>query len=105
MFKLKHPNVKILGGLPAFVGQTGVIVDKEGKLYRVKFDSPVEVPDVGLVTDDLWEPKLLKVIRPPLNKPGRPVAVDAPADEAPVRVRNGYCFHATHWVRRVVSPR
>ena len=33
MFKpLKHPNVKILDGLPAFIGMTGVIVDKEGKL-------------------------------------------------------------------------
>jgi len=73
MFKpLKHPNVKILGGLPVFIGQTGVIVDKEGKLYRVKLDTPVEVPDVGLVTDDLWEPKLLKVIRPPVEKPAKP---------------------------------
>ena len=70
MFKpLKHPNVKILDGLPAFIGQTGVIVDKEGKLYRVKLDQPVTVDGVGIVTSDLWEPAKLKVIKPVAAKP------------------------------------
>jgi hypothetical protein len=74
MFKpLKHPNVRILAGMKEFVGQTGVIIDKEGKQYRVKLDVPVEVTGVGTVTSDLWEPAMLKVIRPP--------AIKAPAVE------------------------
>ncbi|SEP09835.1 hypothetical protein SAMN02990966_03957 [Rhodospirillales bacterium URHD0017] len=74
MFKpLKHPNVKILEGVQQLVGQTGVIVDKEDKHYRVKLNQPVEVPGVGLVTSDLWLPSALKVIRP------AKVASDAPA--------------------------
>ena len=102
MFKpLKNPNVKILGGMAEFIGQTGVIVDKEGKLYRVKLNTPVEMPNVGTVTDDLWEPALLKVIRPLVAKapkvaeaaqPAAPEAiVEAAAPEAApaVETRDG----------------
>jgi hypothetical protein len=81
MFKpLKHPHVQILDGVKELIGQTGLITDKEGKLYCVKLDTPVEVPNVGIVTDDLWEPSKLKVIRPPVVKPVKaPAAVgDAP---------------------------
>jgi hypothetical protein len=85
MFKpLKHPFVKILGGLPVFIGQTGEIVDKEGKLYRVKLDAPVMVPNVGEVTNDLWEPAMLKVIKP--GQKAKAVAIDAPVT-APATTR------------------
>jgi hypothetical protein len=43
-----------------FVGKIGTVVDREGMLLRVRLDEPVEVPGIGLVTDDLWEPRLLK---------------------------------------------
>lgn len=82
MFKpLKHPHVRILDGIAPLIGKTGVITDKEGKLYRVTLDEPVEVDGVGTVTDELWEPAKLKVIRPPVIKP-----VIAPAAEAPAAV-------------------
>jgi hypothetical protein len=68
-----HPNsrigrrVQIMGGKKEFVGRTGVIVDLEKhgweKLYRVELDDPVEIPLVGLVTDDLWEGRFLKTVR------------------------------------------
>ena len=56
-------HVKILGGMKEFVGKTGMVVDREGKLLRVYLDQPVEIPNLGMVTDDLWEPRLLKTIR------------------------------------------
>ena len=60
-------HVRITGGMKAFVGQTGVIVDVEKhgsqRLYRVELDDPVEIPLVGLVTDDLWEGSFLKTVR------------------------------------------
>jgi hypothetical protein len=87
MFKpLKHPNVRILEGVAEFVGKTGVIIDKEGKQYRVRLDEPVEVPGVGTVTHDLWMPAHLKVIRPPVAKvaaPAAPEAATVAAVEAP----------------------
>ena len=90
MFKpLKHPNVRILEGLAPLIGKTGVITDKEGKLYRVKLDEPVEVDGVGIVTDDLWMPAHLKVIRPGAIKPvvvgqqpEAPAVVESPVVEA-----------------------
>ena len=54
--------VKIKGGMKEFVGKTGYIMQKEGKHYRVKLDTPVEIEGVGKVTSDLWEPSLLKKI-------------------------------------------
>ena len=58
-------QVKIIGGMLEFVGSTGVVVDIEKRrgeetLYRVKLDQPVEIPHVGLVTDDLWASRYLK---------------------------------------------
>jgi hypothetical protein len=46
-----------------FVGKTGVIIAREGMLLRVRLDEPVDVPNVGNVTDGLWEPRLLKTFR------------------------------------------
>ena len=61
-------RVRILGGMPEFVGQTGTIIDvekhsREPAYYRVRLDEPVEIPHVGLVHDDLWQGRLLKTIR------------------------------------------
>lgn len=56
-------RVRITGGMQEFVGQTGVIVGVEKPYYRVELDEPVEVPTVGLVTDDLWMGHLLKTLR------------------------------------------
>lgn len=53
-------HVKIMGGMKEFVGQTGRIIAKEGNMYRVKLDNPVEVPYAGRVTSDLWEGRFLK---------------------------------------------
>jgi hypothetical protein len=52
-------RVEILGGMAEFAGKTGTIIDdseRDGvyKMYRVRFDEPVEVPGLGRVTDDLW---------------------------------------------------
>jgi hypothetical protein len=62
-------RVRILGGLREFVGQIGTIVDAEKPsrheptYYRVRLDTPVEIPLVGRVGDDLWQGHLLKTIR------------------------------------------
>lgn len=60
-------RVKIVGGMPEFVGKTGTVVgqEKDGsvKLYRVRLDEPVEIPGVGLVCDDLWAGSFLKTVR------------------------------------------
>jgi hypothetical protein len=56
-------RVKILGGMSEFIGQTGRVQGKEDGLYRVILDTPVTVPGVGIVTSDLWEPRLLRTIR------------------------------------------
>jgi hypothetical protein len=49
--------------LRGFVGRTGRIASKEGDLYRVRLDEPVDVPGVGMVRDDLWEGGFLKRVR------------------------------------------
>lgn len=56
-------RVKILGGMAEFVGRTGWVSHKEGELFRVDLDAPVEVEGVGLVTSDLWEGRLLRTVR------------------------------------------
>jgi hypothetical protein len=53
-------RVRINGGMKEFVGRTGTVVGKEGKMWRVRLDSPVEIPGVGSVSSDLWEGRLLK---------------------------------------------
>jgi hypothetical protein len=42
-----------------FHGKTGRIIGQEGKQYRVRLDTPVEIPGVGEVEDDLWDGNLL----------------------------------------------
>lgn len=56
-------RVRILSGMPEFVGRIGTIVDTEADYYRVQLDEPVEVAGVGLVEDDLWQGHLLKTLR------------------------------------------
>jgi hypothetical protein len=60
-----NQHVEILGGMSEFVGRTGTILGKEDKLYRVKLDEPVEIPNIGLVADDLWEGRMLRTQRQP----------------------------------------
>ena len=50
------------GAIPEFTGKTGT-AHKEGKMWRVTFDTPVEVPGVGQVRDDLWEGRFLKTVK------------------------------------------
>ena len=57
-------RVRILGGLLAFIGKTGQIVGKEGNLYRVHLDEPVDVAGIGRVRDDQWEDSALKALMP-----------------------------------------
>ena len=64
---ISHPHrsrygrrVRIVGGMSEFVGKIGTVVGRDGMLLRVRLDEPVNVPGIGLVTDDLWEPRLLK---------------------------------------------
>lgn len=52
-------KVKIKRGMPEFVGSTGTVIDneKDGRtviMNRVRLDSPVEIPGLGFVADDLW---------------------------------------------------
>lgn len=46
-----------------FNGKTGSIMSKEDGYYRVKLDSPVNIPNVGKVTSDLWEKQFIKKIK------------------------------------------
>ncbi len=57
-------RVRILGGLVEFVGKTGEIVAKEGDLYRVYVDEPVDVAGIGRIRDDLWEGSALETLMP-----------------------------------------
>jgi len=61
------PNVKILAGMSEFIGKTGTIIDseKDGRvtMYRVRLDTPVDIPGVGLVRDDLWAGEYLRRVR------------------------------------------
>jgi hypothetical protein len=65
--KLQHgDSVKILGGMKEFVGRTGTVYGDDPEydgLWRVRLDSPVQIPDVGTVTDDLWKRNLLKIVK------------------------------------------
>lgn len=62
-------RVKILAGMQEFVGQTGtVIVERETNdgstwMHRVRLDEPVDIPGVGLVTDDLWGSSYLRTVK------------------------------------------
>jgi hypothetical protein len=51
----------------AFDGKTGTIqgIEMDGgtKMYRVRLDTPVNIPGIGQVTDDLWSSKYLKKLR------------------------------------------
>jgi hypothetical protein len=68
---ISHPHrsshygrrVRIVGGMAELVGKLGTVIGREGMLLRVRLDEPVEVPGIGRVTDDLWEPRLLKTHR------------------------------------------
>lgn len=55
-------RVRIVAGMAEFVGQVGEAI-REGKMWRVYLDQPVEVPGVGRVSDDLWEGRFLKTVR------------------------------------------
>ena len=50
-----------------FSGKTGTIVgtefDGRTRMYRVRLDTSVHVPGVGLVADDLWSGKWLSKVR------------------------------------------
>jgi hypothetical protein len=55
-------RVKILGGMKEFIGKTGTVSGKEGGMWRVRLDEPVNIPGVGSVTSDLWEGRFLRKI-------------------------------------------
>jgi hypothetical protein len=67
MAKKLFSDVTILDGMKEFVGQKGMIVDieKDGRttMYRVRLQTPVEIPGVGLVKVDIWEGRSLKSAR------------------------------------------
>ncbi len=62
-------RVTITAGMTEFVGKTGRVVSKEkmGRnepaYFRVQLDTPVEVPGVGRVHDDLWQGMYLRRAR------------------------------------------
>lgn len=62
--KIKDSSVR------QYNGKFGTVIgsEKDG-LYRVRLDKPVNVPGVGIVTDDLWSKDYLTKVRP--SKPGR----------------------------------
>jgi type IV secretory pathway VirB10-like protein len=61
MFKpLKRPNCKFIGGEAAFIGKTGLIVDKIDKHFRIILDEPVDGR-----TEGQWLPREVALIRPP----------------------------------------
>ena len=55
-------RVKIMGGMAEFVGKTGM-AEREGSFWRVELDHPVEIPGIGIVTDDIWKGYYLKTLR------------------------------------------
>ena len=64
-----QPSLVACPGDPSpFAGRTGRVVgyemDGRTRLYRVWLDRPVDVPGVGLVTDDLWSGPWLRKIKP-----------------------------------------
>lgn len=60
-------RVRINEGMREFIGSTGTVIchEQDGRtlLNRVRLDSPVEVPMVGLVKDDLWANEFLTRLR------------------------------------------
>jgi hypothetical protein len=60
-------RVRVVSGMPEFVGQTGEVVstERDGQtlMNRVRLDRPVIVPSVGLVEDDLWSSDHLRRVR------------------------------------------
>lgn len=66
--KIRAPKSRVrpLTGLDAaFEGATGYIVGIEGmhpKMYRVRLNKVVEIPNIGTVRDDLWSSEYLKKI-------------------------------------------
>jgi len=70
-------RIKPGGGMPEFYGKTGQIIGSEsytkGRVgyFRVRLDEPVNIPGVGVVTDDLWMPHLLQKLRGGLENPRR----------------------------------
>ncbi len=68
MVKQIGQRVKILGGMSEFVGRLGTIIDyseRDGRvtMYRVRLDTPVIIPSVGEVEDDLWVGSFLRSIK------------------------------------------
>lgn len=64
-------EVKIISGMPEFVGRTGHVynIEYDGggrgkhKMYRVMLDKPIHIEGIGEVTDDIWAREHLKVTR------------------------------------------
>ena len=56
-------RVEIKAGLKEFIGKTGYIIGAENEYLRVNLDTPVNIPGVGKVEDDLWIPSTLKKIK------------------------------------------
>lgn len=61
-------RVKITAGMAEFVGQIGTIIDNterdgHARMYRVRLDTPVSIPGVGEVDNDLWQGSGLKAVR------------------------------------------
>jgi hypothetical protein len=61
--KLVYPKDRVDSLGKYFNGKTGVVRAKEGNYWRVYLDQPVDIPEVGKVTDDLWERQFLKVVK------------------------------------------
>lgn len=90
-------HVRIQGSLAdPFAGQTGYVrgfeMDGRTKMYRVRLDNPVDVPGVGLVTDDLWAGHLLKVLREG-DVPVKKTLKEATGDEGYERVKGNSWQH------------
>lgn len=56
-------HVKILnnqGRKDKFTGSGGTVIAAEGEYLRIKLDEPINIKGVGMVTNDLWMPYLLR---------------------------------------------
>jgi hypothetical protein len=61
MFKpLKRPNCRFIAGDAAYIGKTGLIVDKIDKHFRIILDQPQ-----GDISEGRWLPREVELIRPP----------------------------------------
>jgi hypothetical protein len=56
-------RVKITDSHGIFKNKIGTAIGVEGEYIRIQLDKPVNIPGVGMVTNDLWMPHLLKKIR------------------------------------------